>query len=145
MNVSLHGHMLVGIDPGVRTGLAIWNKAERKLTAVNTMGITQAMQTVRVMADCGSLHSVRFEDARLRTWFGDKGREALMGAGSIRRDSAIWSEFLTGLEGVIFTPVSPHRKGAKLDAAQFARLTGWTGRTSEHSRDAAMLVIGARP
>jgi hypothetical protein len=142
MTLPLHGHMMVGIDPGVRTGLAIWNKAERKLTAVNTMGITQAMQTVRVMSDVGSLHSVRFEDARLRTWFGDKGREALMGAGSIRRDCSVWQEFLEGLEGVIFTPVSPRAKGVKLDAEAFRRLTGWEGRTSEHSRDAAMLVLG---
>ena len=32
--------------------------------------------------------------------------------------------------------------GAKLDAAAFKRLTSWQGRTSEHGRDAAMLVWG---
>ena len=132
--------MIVGIDPGVKTGLAVWSRETRKLTAVETLGITQAMTLIRTMADAEALHSVRFEDARLRTWFGARGREALQGAGSIKRDCSIWQEFLSGLVGVPFLPVSPQSKGAKLDAAAFKRLTGWQGRTSEHGRDAAMLV-----
>lgn len=134
--------MIVGLDPGVRTGFAVWSRAERRLTTVETLGITQAMTLIRTMADAEALHSVRFEDARLRTWFGARGREALQGAGSIKRDCSIWQEFLSGLVGVPFLPVSPQSKGAKLDAAAFKRLTGWQGRTSEHGRDAAMLVIG---
>lgn len=133
---------IVGIDPGVSTGFAIWSRSEKKLTDVQTTTITGAMSLIRLMHGHGALHSVVFEDARLRTWFGSKGREALMGAGSIRRDCSIWTEFLSGLEGVPFKPVSPQDKGAKLDAARFARLTGWTGRTSEHGRDAAMLIFG---
>ena len=136
------GHMIVGIDPGVNTGFAVWSRAERRLTTVETLGITQAMTLIRTMADAEALHSVRFEDARLRTWFGARGREALQGAGSIKRDCSIWQEFLSGLVGVPFLPVSPQSKGAKLDAAAFKRLTGWQGRTSEHGRDAAMLVWG---
>ena len=135
---------IVGVDPGVSTGLAIWSRTDRKLVDVQTTTITAAMTMVRMMADFGSLHSVVFEDARLRTWFGTKGREALQGAGSIRRDCSIWEEFLSGLEGVPFKPVSPQAKGAKLDAAQFAKLTGWSGRTSEHGRDAAMLIYGLK-
>ena len=134
--------MIVGIDPGVKTGFAVWSRAEQRLTAVETLGITQAMTRIREMADAETLHSVRFEDARLRTWFGARGREALQGAGSIKRDCSIWQEFLQGLVGVPFLPVSPQAKGAKLDAAAFKRLTSWQGRTSEHGRDAAMLVWG---
>ena len=137
------GHMIVGIDPGVRTGFAIWSREARKLTTVETVGITHAMTMIRTMADAETLHSVRFEDARLRSWFGAKGREALQGAGSIKRDCSIWEEFLQGLVGVPFLPVSPQAKGRKLDAAAFKRLTGWQGRTSEHGRDAAMLIFGA--
>ena len=134
--------MIVGLDPGVHTGFAVWSRAEQRLTTVETLGITQAMTLIRTMADAEALHSVRFEDARLRTWFGARGREALQGAGSIKRDCSIWQEFLSGLVGVPFLPVSPQSKGAKLDAAAFKRLTGWQGRTSEHGRDAAMLVWG---
>ena len=134
--------LIVGLDPGVKTGFAIWSRAEQRLTAVETLCITQAMTRIRAMADAETLHSVRFEDARLRSWFGAKGREALQGAGSVKRDCSIWQEFLSGLVGVPFLPVSPHGKGAKLDARAFAKLTGWQGRTSEHGRDAAMLVWG---
>ena len=134
--------LIVGLDPGVKTGFAVWSRVERRLTTVETLGITQAMTMIRTMADVGSLHSVRFEDARLRKWFGARGREALQGAGSIKRDCSIWEEFLRGLVGVPFLPVSPQAKGAKLDAQAFKRLTGWQGRTSEHGRDAALLVFG---
>jgi hypothetical protein len=134
--------LIVGLDPGVRTGFAVWSRVEQRLTTVETLGITQAMTLIRTMADVGSLHSVRFEDARMRSWFGAKGREALQGAGSIKRDCSIWQEFLSGLVGVPFLPVSPQAKGRKLDSAAFKRLTGWQGRTSEHARDAALLVIG---
>ena len=135
---------IVGLDPGVHTGMAIWSRTDRRLVDVQTTTITAAMSMVKMMHDFGSLHSVVFEDARLRTWFGTKGREALQGAGSIRRDCSIWEEVLSGLTGVPFKPVSPQSKGAKLNAAQFAKLTGWTGRTSEHSRDAGMLVFGLK-
>jgi hypothetical protein len=83
--------------------------------------------------------TVTYEDARLRTWFGAKGREALQGAGSVKRDCGIWAELLGTLK-IPYKAVSPQSKGRKLDAAQFAKLTGWTGRTNEHARDAAMLV-----
>ena len=137
-----HGDRIVGIDPGVSTGWAIWSRADKRLVSVETTTISAAMCMVRLMHDVGSLRSVVFEDARLRTWFGSKGREALQGAGSIKRECGIWEEFLTSLDGVPFKPVSPQSKGAKLNAAQFAKLTGWKGRTSEHARDAAMLVFG---
>lgn len=134
--------LIAAIDPGVHTGVAVWDKVDRRLTLVTSMGIIEAMQTVRVMWEFGSLHSVVFEDARLRRWFGEKGREALMGAGSIRRDCSIWPEFLGTLSGLPYKAVSPQNKGRKLDASAFKRLTGWDGRTNEHGRDAAMLIFG---
>lgn len=134
---------IVGIDPGVNTGFAIWHCDRKELIEVATMGITVAMKHVQVMERSGSLKRVVFEDARLRKWFGTKGAEAAQGAGSIKRDCSIWEEFLSGLTGIPFQMVSPKGKGKKIDAATFVRLTKWDGRTSEHARDAAMLVLGA--
>lgn len=135
--------LIVGIDPGVNTGFAIWHRAEKRLTTVETMGICAAMMHVRIMHDAASLHSVVFEDARLRTgYFGERAAAKQQGAGSIKRDCSIWEEFLNGLVGVPMLSLSPRAKGKKVDAARFAILSGWHGRTSEHARDAAMLVIG---
>jgi hypothetical protein len=139
----MNRRLFVGIDPGVTTGFATWDATNQKFLAVSSTDILQAMKRVDVLHRAGGLHSVTFEDARLRTWFGTKGREALQGAGSIKRDSQIWAEFL-GQVGCAYKGVSPQSKGAKVDAARFERLTGWTGRTNEHARDAAMLVLGMK-
>ena len=134
---------IVGIDPGCDTGLAVWNASTKALTDVRTETIVSAMLYVQELHQDGLLNRVVFEDARLRTWFGNKGREALQGAGSIKRDSQVWVEWLTYL-GCPYKAVSPQAKGRKVDAVQFERLTGWTKRTSNHGRDAAMLVLGAK-
>ena len=131
--------LMVGIDPGVNTGFAIWDGA--KLREVKSAGICEAMMLVQQMHRLGTLHSVVFEDARLRKWYGSKGVDALQGAGSIKRDCQIWAEWL-GMLDCPYRSVSPQAKGAKVDAALFAKLTGWTGRTNNHGRDAAMLVFG---
>jgi len=139
----MSGRIAVGVDPGVNTGLALWDIDAQALTEVSSTGIVDAMLRVRSLSLTGSLHCVVFEDARLRTWFGTKGREALQGAGSVKRDCQVWVEWLTTL-GCAYRGVSPKNKGAKLNAAQFERLTNWEGRTNEHGRDAALLVLGLR-
>lgn len=138
----MSAYLVVGIDPGTKTGLALWDTQARKLTEVSTLGAIEAMARCELMQRAGSLKHIVMEDARLRTWFGTKGREVLMGAGSVRRDCSIWCEWAE-FHGVALRSVSPQQKGAKVDAERFAKLTGWAGRTSEHGRDAAMLVLGA--
>ncbi|EMO20703.1 hypothetical protein LEP1GSC168_0032 [Leptospira santarosai str. HAI134] len=53
----------------------------------------------------------------------------------------MWVEFCE-LNKIPYRLVHPKRRATKIKAAEFRTLTGWTGRTSEHSRDAAMLVVG---
>jgi hypothetical protein len=134
-------HLMVGIDPGVNTGFSIWDLNSKALKVVKSATIVEAMRQVESMCVFSSLHSVVFEDARMRTWFGAKGRESLQGAGSIKRDCQIWEEWLKHL-GCQYKAVSPKQKGVKIDAARFAKITGWTARTNEHGRDSAMLVWG---
>lgn len=45
-------------------------------------------------------------------------------------------------EGIEFRALPPTKGATKMSAEAFRDLTGWRGRTSEHSRDAAMLVFG---
>lgn len=133
--------ILIGLDPGTHTGYAEYQPSDGKLTAVTTLQIHQAMHLIRCAHNRGESMRVIFEDARLRRWLGSKGREALQGAGSIKRDCSIWEDFLADL-GVSFQAIAPQSGGTKWSAERFAKLTGWTGRTSEHARDAAMLVWG---
>lgn len=126
---------LIGIDPGTHTGIAI--KIEGKWHRVETMNIFAALQTVVMYRYDNIL--VRFEDARLRTYFGKSEREKLQGAGSVKRDCAIWEEVLTEYK-IPFQRIHPRYVKATT-AEQFKALTGWHGQTSIHAREAAWLIL----
>ena len=134
----------IGIDPGTNTGYAEWNVMSKRLVTVCSVRIDEAMASVLHLHNAGVLRQVVFEDARLRTgWFGERSAAKQQGAGSVKRDCTIWAEFL-GAHGIPYRSISPKQKGAKMDAALFARVAGWTGRTNEHGRDAAALVLGRK-
>lgn len=128
----------IGIDTGTHTGFAVWDG--RKFCEVSTLKIHQAMDRVRYYKGQGEVR-VFFEDARKRKWYGNNAQAKKQGAGSVKRDSAIWQEFLSD-EGIDFLPVHPLKGMTKMTDMQFKYLTGWKGRTSNHARDAGMLVFG---
>lgn len=134
--------LIIGIDTGVNTGFAIWNKTRRCLDRVETMKIHEAMNTVRALSMFeDTVLLVRVEDARQREWFGKAGKEQLQGAGSIKRDATIWEDFLKDYE-IPFEMVAPKNNKTKLTDEAFKKLTKWDKRTSVHARDAALLVFG---
>lgn len=137
----------IGIDPGVNTGLCVWSSEDKQIRTLHSVKIHEAMQHVKFMvASWPGKVFVRFEDARQRKWIprqknerAEKGLWA--GAGSIKRDCTIWEDYLTSI-GVPFEMVAPKNNKTKVKADYFNKLTGWTGKTNEHARDAACLVIG---
>lgn len=131
---------IVGIDPGVTTGLAV-AEVGGLLIRVEGLKIHRAMDDVKALHVAGQLKMVVFEDARLRKWLGTKGREAAQGAGSIKRDCKIWDDFLQGL-GCPYKQIAPQKGATKWSAEYFAKVTGWEARTNNHGRDAACLIIG---
>lgn len=141
--------LIVGIDPGTHTGFAKWDRAAKRLLQVDTLKIHKAMQRVEFEHASGHLKMVVVEDARLRKWFGHadtrvarSGAGIREGVGSVKRDASIWADFLGDL-GCAFLLLKPGAGGpTKLDAVAFAKLTGWTERTSNHARDAACIVWG---
>ena len=142
--------LYVGIDPGEHTGLAVWNSEEHYFVDIYTCKLHEAQ--VRLY-DIWRLSNrkdmfVVFEDARQRRWIPDThnirremGRR--QGAGSIKRDCQIWEEFLTDF-GIPFEARKPQAGGTKWSADFFKKVTGYTGRCSEHARDAALLVFQKR-
>lgn len=127
--------MLIGIDTGTRTGIATWDG--ERLT-VDCTTISKAMLEVLRLSTLYEV-VVLYEDATKRKWFGNTGRERLKGAGSVERDSKIWRDFLAE-NGIKAVAVAPKDNITKLNAKQFAMLTGYKGTSNEHGRDAAMLV-----
>ena len=143
--------LAIGIDPGKNTGLAIWDTDLQAFTLVGTFHIHEAITIVwrhtgPAMQSLGV--KVYVEDARQRKWLpkdatSSEYRGHLMGAGSVKRDSVIWQDALTDW-GIPFEMVPPRAGATKWDADTFARITGYKGRTSNHARDAALLVYGRK-
>jgi hypothetical protein len=138
--VDKFNSVLIGIDPGTKTGVAV--KENGKLIRVETMTIFQAIEVVLAWErTCLALDKpllVRVEDARLRTYFGNTGREILQGAGSVKRDCAIWQEVLE--ERAIHHQFVHPQNVKATTAKQFEQITGWKKQTSIHAREAAWLV-----
>lgn len=136
--------IIIGIDPGVETGFAVWHVENKSLCEVSCVKIHEAFKLIKDTWNNDMDYRLRlviFEDARKRAWFGKSGKEVWQGAGSIKRDCKIWEDFLTD-SGIPFVAVSPSRGKTKLSPEQFKIYTGYDGRTNEHSRDAGMLVYG---
>lgn len=131
--------IVIGIDVGANTGFAVWSNLENEFKDISTLKIHQALEEVIGYHQIyGDDLLVRFEDARKRKWFGNAGREKLQGAGSVKRDSSIWEDFLKD-NRIRHEAVAPSSNTTKLSKEQFQKMTKYKGRTSEHSRDSAML------
>jgi len=132
----------IGVDTGKHTGLAVWDSVERRLLQVETLPIHRALKAVEGYASQLGREDliVVFEDARQRKWYGsgDTACKA-QGAGSVKRDATIWEDFLKD-EGIRYWAVAPVKGATKWTSDRFKQATGWTGRTTEHSRDAGLLV-----
>ena len=131
----------IGVDTGVHTGLAVWDSHDRQFLMVDTLPIHIALEVVTYYQKQTPDLLVIFEDARQRKWYtGDVSAKA-QGAGSVKRDAKIWQDFLED-KGIRFQMVAPQKGLSKWDAETFKHMTGWKARTSNHARDAALLVWG---
>ena len=133
--------VICGIDPGTHTGFAV--KEFGVLIRVETMTIIEAILSVHALEAFCLAHScnllVRIEDARLRTYFGNTGKEKWKGAGSIMRDCSIWEDEMNR-RSIQYQMVHP-KTVKETTAKQFEQLCGWTKRTSIHAREAAWMII----
>ena len=138
--------IVVGIDPGVHTGLAVWDTSSRQFLDIRCSGIVDAMEYLRKFRETTPIALVVFEDARQRKWIPRekdvkefKGRA--MGAGSVKRDCSIWEEWCK-VHGIECVKTPPRPGMTKLTDTYFCGITGYDRRTNKHGRDAAMLVFG---
>ena len=137
--------LVAGIDPGLHTGLAVWDTSSRQFLEIRCSGIVDAMDYLDHLRAERGIGLVVFEDARQRTWIPRerdlaqmKGRA--MGAGSVKRDCSIWEEWCKARQ-VQYIASRPKNGMTKLTDAYFRGITGYDRRTNNHGRDAAMLVF----
>lgn len=138
--------IVIGIDPGVHTGLAVWDTSNRQFLDIRCSGIVDAMRYLHSLQSDRGIGLVVFEDARQRKWIPrekdlSQFRGRAMGAGSVKRDCSIWEEWCQTF-ALEYIKVPPRQGMTKFTDAHFRGLTGYDRRTNNHGRDAAMLVFG---
>lgn len=133
--------MIIGMDPGVETGVATYHS-----------GVLVELQTIEpheLERFLRATHASRvvFEDSRLSGRLWNARKKVALGAAlaSARSVGEIdgWCRLITQYCAELGIPaqgISPSAKGAKLDAAAFASITGWAKRCNQHERDAAMVA-----
>lgn len=132
---------MLGIDPGASTGLAVFE--DGALVALETIAPLHLERVIRAQAP----QRVFFEDSRLQShaWTarskGSKGA-AIATARDLGQVDA-WCRLIADIcqeLGIVAHGVSPAGKGAKRNAENFNACTGWTRRSNQHERDAAMVA-----
>ena len=131
---------VMGVDPGEQTGCALYRG-----------GILSELFTIApdqygaVLADYKPDLLV-VEDSRLQSHVFTGPNESPAARLKIARNIGMVDGFCSILTrraeylGIPMIGVSPLMKGAKLDANRFAELTGWAGKSNQHTRDAAAVA-----
>lgn len=140
----------IGLDPGQSTGVAIWDSSKKEFLTIRTCDFWDA---ISVLMDAKDRHidlmvTLENPDANKPVFRGkfaahvDNNRKMdkiAQNIGSNKRDGQLLAEFCANAEipVVLVTPT----KG-KYTRETFEKLTKYTKPTSQHGRDAAMLVWG---
>jgi hypothetical protein len=137
----------MGVDPGRNIGVAVWNATKQEFEVVKTFyddfwGFISFCVVCFPDDNEDELIAI-VENSNLckKNW-----QKNAMSTGKNQQLSQLIVDFFKfhGIETHEINPTS--RKGsdvllrAKKDEGFFKELTGYTGRTSEHARDAAMMV-----
>lgn len=131
--------LILGIDPGANTGVATYIGG--KLAHLDTIAPVDIADRIELARPA----RVVFEDSRLESyvWSQIKSRAAALKMARNVGEVDAWCKLIVAVCAKFDIPahgISPTRKGAKVDAERFAALTGWTGGSNEHTRDAAMVA-----
>lgn len=133
---------IVGIDPGANTGVALYDRASKTILEAKTLDFWRAFDFVCAFSK--DEIAVIVEDPGLnRPTFREHGnayRENIsQKVGGNKAEARLMIEGLRRM-GYLVRTVKPNT--AKWTIDQVKRNTGYTGKTSEHSRDAIKLCCG---
>lgn len=130
---------IIGLDPGVHTGMAFYKAGKlvelRTIHPLTIYDVLAGMDATRVI----------FEDSRLTSPVWSRGTTTaarIKIARNVGQVDGICSLIVEACDriGIDALGISPKHKGAKLDAEQFAKVTGWQQASNQHTRDAAMVA-----
>lgn len=133
----------IGIDCGKNTGIAICYDGKIKL--INS-DFWHAFHYIKDTFDTEKTKVIIEDPSKIRTIYAKNRHQSKMATakiaqdvGGVKRESELLAD---GLEwaGFLVERVKPNN--TKKDAKTIKRITGYGGRSNEHTRDALMLVYG---
>lgn len=145
-------NILIGIDPGVSTGYAIWNRQKNKFVKLLTIDFWKCLELIELELSTNEGNfEVFIEDPNLNPamhWNKHKktslnvATKIAQNVGANKREASLLIEEI-GSMGIPCHPIKPTGNSqTKINKDTFRKYTSWQGESSEHSRDAAMLVFG---
>lgn len=132
----------IGVDPGKKTGVAIWDKKEKRIIGLTTTDFWGIIYTIKYQTEP---ITVVIENPNLNKPTFDRGANAKantrisQNVGSNKREAELIIDYCKR-NSVPCIEVRPNK--AKWSQKEFEQVTGLKTRTNEHVRDAARLVIG---
>lgn len=145
--------IFMGIDPGQETGVALWDKKNQKFISISTMTFWRTIEWMYHWKESQALHdillTVFLEDPTQNrpVWIRDgmedrRHVKIAQDVGKNKRDAELIHEWCS-LQMVECKLLVPGKNSqSKLTPESFKNITKYSGRTSQHGRDAAMLVYG---
>lgn len=146
--------IFIGIDPGTHTGIAFYNSWNKTLT-LKTCSFWEAINEIETL-----LYADLSDDIKIIAYIEDNtqnrpvfkkrldGKNLAMSlkiaqnVGSNKRDCQLWFGFFERME-IEYHKIRPTKRSlTKISKIYFEKITGYKSRSSEHSRDAGMLVFG---
>ena len=140
---------VIGIDPGLQTGVALYR--DGALDALLTLDPWDITAFLAHQHGARGINRVIFEDSRLQSHIFSAhkpGKRVLSHPEQLKVARNVgqidgWCHVIFNVcaeRGIVCHGISPANKGEKLDAKQFAAVTGWQGPSNQHGRDAAMVA-----
>jgi hypothetical protein len=132
--------IVIGIDPGAKTAIAQFKGG--KLIDIHTTDVLGTLSFLRIERPILAVLEDSTLTSHIFTAPGVSHRAALKVARNIGEVDAYCKiiKQVCGEIGIAYRSISPKEKGKKIDAAEFGRITGWTEKSNQHERDAAMVA-----
>ena len=142
--------ILIGIDPGVKTGFAVTK--DKKIIEILTLDFWKTIERINYYHQLGDRVKIYIENPN-----GNKPVFVKAGAnssqsyvkigqnvGSNKREASLLIEYCK-INNIEVVPVIPKKKAissGKIKEGYFKKITGYDKRCSQHGRDALMLIFG---
>lgn len=135
-------HMIIGIDPDLeKSGVAVKSKDGLRLLNLTFVELKDLIEK-----ECAVIKKVVVEAGWLNTKSNFRNIQSRLVAertaknvGENHATGKLIVQLIKSM-GIPVVEIKPYR--SKLNADDFNRITGWTGRTNQEQRDAAMLIVG---